>query len=55
MIDPDVAWIDHRRTLAEIETHNRSRNGFTSPEMVQMQEQFIARVHEVMQHAKGVK
>jgi len=55
MIDPDVAWIDHRRTLAEIETHNRSRNGFASPDMVQMQEQFIARVHEVMRHAKGAK
>ena len=48
MMDPNVCWIEHRRTFAEIERCNRSREGFCSPQTVQAQDRFIEQVRQAV-------
>jgi hypothetical protein len=46
MIDPQVAYIAHNRTYAEIERCNRARDGFASVETIREQEGFIQAVRK---------
>lgn len=56
MMNPGVAYIEHRRTLDDVERCNRARDGFASPHMIQQQESFIQAVRErLAREGKGPK
>jgi len=51
-IDPEVVWIDHRRTYEMIKARNCARPGAT-PAILQMQAGFVERVDAVLKQKKG--